>query len=108
MERLLQGRHLDNVPREQTLPARPDKGRVLDIIADVYDVTRKDIVTRRHAESYQTAAWLLRRVVNLSLKDTADVFGGSTSHISHIQRMVEPRRLTQRGCKTCGLRKVKQ
>jgi hypothetical protein len=35
MERLLQGRHLDNVPRELTLPARPDKDRVLDVIAGV-------------------------------------------------------------------------
>ena len=56
MDRLLQGRHLDNVPRDQTLPARPDKDRVLDVIAGVYDVTHKDIVTRHHAESYQTAA----------------------------------------------------
>ena len=108
MERLLQGRHIDNVPREQTLPARPDKDRVLDIIAGIYDVTHKDIVTRHHAESYQTAAWLLRRTANLSLKDTADVFGVSPSRISHIQRMLESRRLTQRERKACTLCKIKQ
>ena len=108
MDRLLQGRHLDNVPREQTLPARPDKDRVLDIIAGVYNVTHKDIVTRRHAESYQTAAWLLRRAANLSLKDTADVFGVSPSRISHIQRMIESRRLTQRKRKAWELCKIKQ
>ena len=33
---------------------------VLDILTGVYDVTHKDIVTRHHAESYNTAAWLLR------------------------------------------------
>jgi hypothetical protein len=108
MERLLQGRHLDNVPRERTLLARPDKDRVLDIIAGVYDVTHKDIVTRHHAESYQTAAWLLPRAANLSLKDTADVLGVSPSRISHIQRMIESRRLTQRERKTCDMYKIKQ
>ena len=108
MEHLLQGRHLDNVPRDQILPARPDKDRVLDIIAGVYDVTHKDIVTSHHGESYQTAAWLLRRAVNLSHKDTADVFGVSPSRISHIQRMIESRRFTQRERKACGLCKIKQ
>jgi len=81
---------------------------ILDIIAGVYDVTHKDIVTRHHAESYQTAAWLLRRAANLSLKDTADVFGVSPSRISHIQRSIESRRLTQRERKACGLCKIKQ
>ena len=108
MERLLQGRHLDNVPREQTLPTRPDKDRVLDIIAGVYNVTQKDLVTRRHAESYQTAALLLRRAANLSLKDTAEVFGVSPARISHIQHMIELRRLTQRERKACGLCKIMQ
>ena len=108
MERLLKGRHLDNVPRDQTFPARADKNRVLDIIEGVYDMTRKEIVTRRHAESYQTAVWLLRRATNLSLKDAADVFDGSLSRISHIQRMIESRRLTQRERKTFEMCKVKQ
>ena len=72
------------------------------------DVTHKDIVTRHHAESYQTAAWLLRRAVNLSLKDTAAVFGVSPSRIFHMQRMIESRRLTQRERKACGLCKIKQ
>jgi hypothetical protein len=61
-----------------------------------------------HAESYHTAAWLLRRADNLSLKDTADVFRVSPSRISHIQRMIESRRLTQRERKACGLYKFKQ
>ena len=106
MKRLLQGRYLDNVPRDQTLPARPDKDRVFDIIAGVYDVTHKDIVTRHYAESYQTAAWLLRRAVNLTLKDNVDVFGVSPSGISHIQRFIESRCLTQRermACETCKI-----
>ena len=72
------------------------------------DVTHKDIVTRRHAESYQTAAWMLRIAANLSLKDTADVFGVSPSRISHIQRMIESRHLTQLERKACGLCKIKQ
>ena len=72
------------------------------------DVTHKDIVTRHHAESYHTAAWLLRRAANLSLKDTADVFGVSPSRISHIQRMIELRGLTQRERKACRLCNIKQ
>jgi REP element-mobilizing transposase RayT len=108
MDRLLKGRHLDNVPRAQTLPARPDKVRVLDIIAHVYDVSHNDIVTRHHAESYQTAAWLLRRATNLSLKDTADVFGVSPSRISHIQHMIESRCLTERERKATEMCKIKQ
>jgi putative transposase len=107
MERLLQGRPLDNVPRAQTSPARPDKDRVLDIVTGVYDVNHKDIVTRHHAESYHTAAWLLRRAANLSLKDTAEVFGVSPSRISHIQRMIESRGLTQRERKASRLCKIK-
>jgi hypothetical protein len=56
MERLLQGRHLDNVPREQASPARPEKEQVLDIVAGIYKVTHKDIVMRHHAEFYHTTA----------------------------------------------------
>ena len=108
MERLLQGQYLDNVPREQTLPARPNKDRVLDIITSVYDMTHKNIVTRHHAEFYQMATRLLRRAPNLSLKDTADVFGVSPSRISHLQRMIESRRFTQRERKACGPCKIKQ
>ena len=72
------------------------------------DVTHKDIVTRHNAESYRTAARLLRRAANLPLKDTADVFGVSPSRISHIQRILEPRRLTQRERKANRLCKTKQ
>ena len=54
------------------------------------------------------AGWLLRRTANLSLKDTADVFGVSPSRISHIKRMIESRRLTQRERKSCELCNIKQ
>ncbi len=64
--------------------------------------------TDHHSEYYQIAAWLLRFAANLSLKDTADVFGMSPSRISHIQRMIESRRLTQREHKACGLCIIKQ
>ena len=75
-------------------PKQGDKDRVLDIIAGVYVVTHKDIVMRCHAESYQTAAWLHPCTANLSLKDTADVVSVFPSRISHIQCMIESRRLT--------------
>jgi hypothetical protein len=87
---------------------RPDPIRigVLDIVAGVYDVTHKNIVMRHHAESYQTAVWWLRRAANLSLKDTAEAFEVSPSRISHIQRMIESRGLTQRERKSCKLCKT--
>ena len=78
------------------------------VLAGVYDVTHKDIVTRHHAESYQTAARFLRRAANLLLKDTADVFDMSPSRISHIQRIIESRRFILRERKAFWLCIIKQ
>ncbi len=64
----------------------------------MYDVKKKDVIARKHLEAYQTAAWLLRRVVNLSLKETADLFVVSPSRISHIQKAIESAERTKKQC----------
>lgn len=96
MDRLLQGRPLDNVPRCQSHPARLDKETILEGVGRVYELTVGDILARQHPEAYQIAAWLLRRKANLPLGEVAELFGVSASRISHIQRLIEGRQASAR------------
>jgi REP element-mobilizing transposase RayT len=106
MARLVKGKRLTNVPREQTEPTRPSGEEVLERVASVYGLNRKRLLARTHAEAYQTAAWLLRRVANEPLAAVAKRFGVSPSRISHIQRDLNTQPFSRLQAKAQNLCKV--
>ncbi len=108
MDRLLQGRPLDNVPRCQSHPARLDKETILEGVGRVYELSVGDILARQHPEAYQIAAWLLRRKANLPLGEVAALFDVSASRISHIQRLIEGRQASARELDVITLCNTKQ
>jgi len=77
-----------DIPAEQLCPVRPDCDSVLLNVANYFACEIADVLSRSHKEGYFLAAYLLRREVNMSLADVADLFGISCSRISQIQRMV--------------------
>ena len=89
MDRLINKKSIKNVPITQTLPARPTKFEVIESVARVYDVSIDDVIDRRDAGAYKAAVYLLRRVVNLGLKNVAEEFGISTTRVSKIQGEIE-------------------
>lgn len=89
-ERLLRyDKPLNEVPVEQTQPMRPRKEEILGMVSRVYGAEERNILGRRHREAYQAAAYLLRRVANLGLKEVAEIFAVSPPRISHIQHRIE-------------------
>jgi REP element-mobilizing transposase RayT len=89
MARLLKDDKLEGVSRAQRQPARPDQASVLRAVSDAFAVSPRQLLDRSHQKAFQTAVYLLRRVVNLSLKETADLAGVSPSRVSHIQASIE-------------------
>ena len=89
MERLIEGKYLEEVPMVQTLPSRPTKSEILESVAMEYGISVKELVERKDREAYRTAVYLLRRAVNLSLKRVAEEFGVSISRVSKIQGEAE-------------------
>ncbi|HET7587680.1 MAG TPA: transposase [Gammaproteobacteria bacterium] len=89
MAHRLKDKDIDAVPRAQTEPERPDAQTVLDAVAEVFEVSRQRLLDRSHQRAFQTSVYLLRRVVNLSLKETAALANVSPSRISRIQAAIE-------------------
>lgn len=89
MARLLKDKDLDAVPRAQTEPARPDAESLLDAVAAVFKLSRQQLLHRANQRAFQVAVYLLRRIGNLSLKDTAALTGVSPSRVSRIQADIE-------------------
>lgn len=108
MERLSQSRPLDNVPSSQQRPTRIEKEEIIARVSHVYGVEPGKIFSREDPEAYSCAAYLLRRVANMPLKEVAHMFGVSPSRISHIQRAIETRALSGKAQKLMLLCKVKQ
>jgi putative transposase len=108
MDRLLQGKRLDNVPRCQSHPTCLDQQTILEGVGRIYGLSVGDILSGQHSEAYQIAAWLLRRKANLPLGEVAELFGVSASRISHIQRGIEGRQPSARELEVIALFNVKQ
>lgn len=89
MRRYLKDKDLDAVPREQVEPTRPDAESVLQNVSETFSVPREHLLDRSHQQAFQTAIYLLRRAVNLSLKQTSALAGVSPSRVSRIQSDIE-------------------
>jgi REP element-mobilizing transposase RayT len=108
MERLARGQRLTNVPTWQSHPTRLGPETVLERVATVYRVDVDALLARSHAQAYQCAAWLLRRVANMPLREVAHLFGVSPSRISHIQQAMESEQPDPRRQEAIQRCKVKQ
>jgi len=74
------------IPLAQRHPSRPTAEQVLNEVAEAYDIEQQQVWDRKtNQKAYQTAVFLLRRAVNLSLKDVGNLAGISPSRVSQIQ-----------------------
>jgi len=89
MERIIERENLEEVPLAQTVPSRPTKVDIFESVAEEFDITVEGLVERSDQDAYRAAVYLLRRVVNLSLKAVAGIFGVSPSRVSRIQADIE-------------------
>ena len=89
MEMLARAKPSRAVPRAQRQPTRPKPAEVLAAVAEAYGVSVAALRKREHQPAFRAAAYLLRRAANLSLDETAALFGVSAPRISQIQRQVE-------------------
>lgn len=91
----------------QQFPNRPGAEAVLKAVRETYHVERRDILNRSHPQGYTAAVYLLRRVVNLPLREVAKLFNISISRVSKIQREVEEEGTDERMTKLREKYKVK-
>ena len=90
MERLVQGKSGVNVPRMQRRPAHSTARSVTARVLSVYGIKdEKTLCSRAHQEAFQAWVYLLRRAVNLPLREVAERGKVLPSRISKIQRAME-------------------
>ncbi|MFQ5470079.1 MAG: helix-turn-helix domain-containing protein, partial [Gammaproteobacteria bacterium] len=89
MENELKGKTFDNIPVIQTMPLRPTKEDVINVVSEAYHVNHEAIFDRSVKSAYRACVYLLRRAANLSLKEVSEICGISPSRISQIQREIE-------------------
>lgn len=90
MERLAEAQPVANVPRQQRHPAHLTAAAVTAQVLAAYRIKdEKTLRTRDHQEAFQAWVYLLRRAVNLSLREVAQRGKVSPSRISKIQRAIE-------------------
>lgn len=89
MAKLGKKHSLANMPHLQRQPTCLSGEDVLARAGRVSSLKPTELLTRAHSETYQCAAWLLRRAANEPLSLVAGRFGVSPSRISHIQRRLE-------------------
>ncbi len=91
MDSLVKGRPLEEVSVKQREPTRPLSEEVLTLVSATYGLEREMLLARQHSGAWRMTAYLLRRVVNLSLKEVAGLFAVSPSLISRHQKEIESR-----------------
>ena len=89
MEKLAAAQDLQGIPAAQKQPTRPDAEAVLKAVAKSFCVTTMQIQNRSHQQAFQVWVYLLRRAVNLSLREVAEKAGVSPGRISQIQEVIE-------------------
>ena len=89
MEGLAAEQDKQGIPSSHRQPTRPDAEAVLAAVAKAFGVTPEQIQNRHHQRAFQAWVYLLRRAVNLSLREVAGKAGVSSGRISQIQRAIE-------------------
>lgn len=107
MSALAREQPMQEVPSAQIWPARPQREEVLHHVGEAFGINSETLLQRTDQPAFRAAAYLLRRVVNLSLKEVAALFRVSPARISRIQREVEQGDLDSRLAGLLELYKVK-
>lgn len=89
MEKLAAAQVIKGIPATQRQPTRPDAEVVLTAVATAFGVTPAQIQNRSHQRAFQVWVYLLRRAVNLSLREVAEKASVSPGRISQIQGVIE-------------------
>ena len=89
MGRLVAQYDLSGVPQTQRHPERPSVEDVLESVGASYKVEPGSLWSRVDQRAFQAAVYLLRRAVNLSLKQVSALVGVSPSRVSRIQSNIE-------------------
>lgn len=86
---MTQDNELSGVPETQRHPERPSVEDVVESVGASYKVASGSLWSRVDQRAFQAAAYLLRRAVNLSLKQVSALVGVSPSRVSRIQSNIE-------------------
>ena len=89
MGRVVARYDLGDVPQTQRHPKRPSVEDVLEAVGATYRIEPGSLWSRVNQRAFQAAVYLLRRVVNLSLKQVCALAGVSPSRVSRIQSNIE-------------------
>jgi hypothetical protein len=89
VDRLAQGKPLDNVPLQQANPTRPTREEIVQAVSDTYQIPLAAVLDRTHPPAFRAAVYLLRRASNLRIKEVAALAKVSAPRISQIQRELE-------------------
>jgi REP element-mobilizing transposase RayT len=90
MERLSADKPVANVPRSHRRPAHPTGQEVTAAVLSAYRIENEETLrSRAHQEAFQGWIYLLRRAVNLPLREVAKRAKVSPSRISKIQKAIE-------------------
>jgi hypothetical protein len=87
---MIDGKSLDQIPSAAANPLRPTQEQIIKAVAAAAGLPERDAMDRAHQpESFQVAAYLLRRAANVPLKNVAEMGSVSPGRISQIQREIE-------------------
>jgi len=89
MGRMVAQYDLSGVAQTQRHPERPSVEDVLESVGASYKVEPGSLWSRVDQRAFQAAVYLLRRAVNLSLKQVSALVGVSPSRVSRIQSNIE-------------------
>jgi hypothetical protein len=96
MQELIEDKPLAGVPRQQAQPTRPVTEQIIDAVSQTYGIRATRVLDRSCQAAFRSAVYLLRRVVNLSLREVSALAGVSISRVSQIQRNIEAGRTDDR------------
>lgn len=87
---MIDGKSLDQIPSAAASPLRPTQEQIIKEVAAAAGLSERDAIDRaQQPESFQVAAYLLRRAANVPLKNVAEMGSVSPGRISQIQREIE-------------------
>jgi hypothetical protein len=89
MQTLIEDKPLTGVPRQQAQPTRPAAEQIINAVSETYGIRATQVLDRSCQAAFRSAVYLLRRAVNLSLREVSARAGVSISRVSQIQHNIE-------------------
>ncbi len=86
---IIEDKPLAGVPRQQAQPTRPTAEQIIDAVAQTYGIRATKVLDRSCQAAFRAAVYLLRRAVNLNLREVSTLAGVSIPRVSQIQRKIE-------------------